>query len=83
VVVLGLHGKVLVAQGYRGGFCEKMPEASPVSIEPMPASSRMDPPLAKAKPTSDSGSASGITQLRRGSKTCATAAAVRERSGTM
>jgi len=29
--VLGLHGKVLVAGGYVGGFCEKPPEASPIS----------------------------------------------------
>jgi len=32
----------------------------------MPAGSKMDPLLAKAKPTSDS--ASGITYLRRGKK---------------
>ena len=32
VGVLGLHGKVLLAgAGYRGGFCEKLLEASPVS----------------------------------------------------
>ncbi|GAB0180448.1 AN1-type zinc finger protein 5-like [Grus japonensis] len=31
----------------------------------MPATSKMDPPLAKAKPISDSGSASGITELGR------------------
>ncbi|GAB0181127.1 mitochondrial enolase superfamily member 1 [Grus japonensis] len=30
-VLVGLHGKVLVAGGYRGGFCEKLLEASPVS----------------------------------------------------
>jgi len=29
--VLDLHGKVLVARGYRGGFCEKLLEASPMS----------------------------------------------------
>jgi len=30
--VMGLHGKVLVAGGgYRGGFCEKVCEASPTS----------------------------------------------------
>ena len=29
--VLGLCGKVLVVGGYRGGFCEKLPEASPMS----------------------------------------------------
>ncbi|KAK4824797.1 hypothetical protein QYF61_019465 [Mycteria americana] len=30
-IVLGLHGKVLVVGGYRGGFCEKLLEASPMS----------------------------------------------------
>ncbi|GAB0182705.1 acid sphingomyelinase-like phosphodiesterase 3b [Grus japonensis] len=34
----------------------------------MPAGSKMDPPLAKAEPISHSGSASGITELRRGEK---------------
>ncbi|GAB0187156.1 epimerase family protein SDR39U1 [Grus japonensis] len=34
----------------------------------MPASSKTDPPLAKAKPIRNSGSASGITSLRRGGK---------------
>ena len=28
---VGLRGKVLVAGGYRGGFCEKLREASPMS----------------------------------------------------
>ena len=28
---MGLLGKVLVARGYRGGFCEKLWEASPMS----------------------------------------------------
>ncbi|GAB0183455.1 acid sphingomyelinase-like phosphodiesterase 3b [Grus japonensis] len=32
----------------------------------MPAGSKMDPPLAKAKPISDGGSTSGVTELRRG-----------------
>ncbi|GAB0186509.1 acid sphingomyelinase-like phosphodiesterase 3b [Grus japonensis] len=32
----------------------------------MPDGSKMDPPLAKAKPISSSGSASGITELRGG-----------------
>ncbi|GAB0176111.1 acid sphingomyelinase-like phosphodiesterase 3b [Grus japonensis] len=35
----------------------------------MPASSKMDPLLAKAEPISHGGSASGITELRRGGKT--------------
>jgi len=30
---MGLHGKVLVVGGYRGGFYEKLREASPVSDE--------------------------------------------------
>ncbi|XP_075356581.1 uncharacterized protein LOC142409205 [Mycteria americana] len=34
----------------------------------MPAGSKMDPPLAKAEPISDGGSASGITYLRTGEK---------------
>jgi len=29
--VLGLCGKVLVAGSCRGGFCQKMPEAAPIS----------------------------------------------------
>ena len=27
--IVGLRGKVLVAGGHRGGFCEKNPEAAP------------------------------------------------------
>jgi len=34
----------------------------------MPAGAKMDPPLAKAKPTSNGGSISGITYLRRGGR---------------
>jgi len=45
--------------------CQKLP---PCLIESVPAGSKMDLPLAKAKPISDGGSASGITQLRRGRK---------------
>jgi len=45
--------------------CQKLP---PCLTEPMPASSKMDLLLAKAEPISDSGSASGITCLRRGKK---------------
>jgi len=29
--VLGFHGKVLLAGAYRGGFCENLLEASPMS----------------------------------------------------
>jgi len=63
--VMGLHGKVLVAGGYRGGFCEKLP---PCLTEPVPAGSKTDPPLPKAEPISDGGSASVITDLRKGRK---------------
>jgi len=34
-------------------------------IEPMPAGSKVDPPLARAEPIGDGGSASGITYLIR------------------
>ena len=43
--------------------CQKPPSCP---IEPMPAGSKTDPPLAKAAPISDSGSAFGITDLRKG-----------------
>ena len=64
--VMGLHGEVLVAGGRSGWAigvaslrsCEKL---LPCLINPVPAGSKMDPPLAKAKPIRDSGSASGIT----------------------
>jgi len=42
--------------------CWKFP---PYLIQPVPAGSKMDPPLAKAEPISDAGSASVITYLRR------------------
>lgn len=40
--------------------CQKLP---PCLIEPMPAGSKTDPPMAKAEPISDDGSTSGITYL--------------------
>ena len=65
--VLHLCGKVLVAGGYRGSFCEKLLKASILCpIEPMPDGFEMDLLLAKA--ISNSGSASGITYLRRRNK---------------
>jgi len=45
--------------------CQKLPSCL---MEPMPAGSKTDLPLAKAKPISDSGSAAGITDLRREQK---------------
>jgi len=49
----------------------------PCLTEPMPAGSKMDPLLPKAKPIRDSGSTSVITSLRRG-KTCCGAAVKKE-----
>ncbi|GAB0207045.1 epimerase family protein SDR39U1 [Grus japonensis] len=51
--------------------CQKLP---PCQTEPVPASSKMDPPLAKAETISNGGSASVITYLRKGKNCCATAA---------
>jgi len=51
-------------ESYRSGFCEKLLEASLISTEPMPAESKMNPVLAKAKPISDGGSTSGMKYLR-------------------
>jgi len=45
--------------------CEKIP---PCLTEPVPAGSKMDPPLAKTEPISNGGIASGITYLRMGKK---------------
>jgi len=44
----------------------------------VPASSKTDPSLAKAKPVSDGSSASGITYLRRGRQNCGETAVKRE-----
>jgi len=61
-----LCGKALVVGGPAGvasvRSCEKLPLCP---TEPMPASSKTDLLLAKAKPICDSGSASEITYLRR------------------
>ncbi|KAK4823683.1 hypothetical protein QYF61_005654 [Mycteria americana] len=60
------------------------PRAVPCThSKPMPASSKTDLPLAKAKPISDGGSASVITYLRRGKSCCTTATAAEERSEDM
>jgi len=55
--------------------CEKLP---PCLIKPVPSGSETDPPLAKAKPISDGGSASVITYLGRGRKNCSEMAVRRE-----
>ena len=60
--------------------CEKLP---PCLTKPVPASSKMDTPLAKAKTIIDGGSTSGITDLRRGRKKNAVRRQLRERSEMM
>lgn len=60
-----LHGKILVAGGYRGGSSEHLLEASPMSNKTISTTSKMDLPLAEAESISDGSSASGITHLRR------------------
>jgi len=47
--------------------CQKLP---PCPTEPMPASSKMDPLLGKAKPSSNGGGISVITWLRRKKPLC-------------
>ena len=55
--------------------CQKLPLCP--MIEPMSATSKTDPLLAKAEPISDGGSASGITDLKKGKSYCAAAIAAR------
>ena len=55
--------------------CQKLP---PCWTEPVPAGSKMDPPLAKAEPISNIGSISVITYLRKGKNCCTTAAEKQE-----
>lgn len=57
-----------------GSFCEKLPEDSPISDRTKPGSSKVESPLAKAKPTSISSSTSGITDFRAGEGEIAIAA---------
>jgi len=63
-----------------GRSWEKLPT---YLIQPVPAGSKMDPPLAKAKPINNGGTASVITYLRRGKKKPAVKWHWRERSETM
>lgn len=53
---------------------------TPCPTEPVSASSKMDPPLAKAEPIINAGSTSGIMDLRRGEREyCTTASGTGER----
>ena len=71
-VLSSCYGFVLQGFGsggaYRGGFCEKLEKLPPCLIQPVPAGSKTDTLLAKATPTSNGGSASGIMYLRKGRK---------------
>lgn len=59
----------------RGGFSEKLLTGL---REPMPAGSKTDLPLAKTKSISNSGSASGITDLTRRAEHYCTIASTEE-----
>ena len=73
-----LAGAIGVASVRR---CEKL---LPCLIKSVPAGSKMDPLLAKAKPISDGGRASEITYLRKGrEKNLWYSSSLRERSETM
>lgn len=65
--VLGLRGKVFVVGKATGlasvRACQML---SPSVMKPMPSSSKMDTLCAKASPSSDGGSTSRITYLRKG-----------------
>ena len=61
--------------------CEKLP---PRLIKPVPAGCKTDPPLSRARPVSDGGSASVVTCLSKGTKeNSAVKQRCRERSETM
>ena len=69
--------------GYRGASVRSRQKLPLCPTEPMPASSKTDPLLAKAECISDSGSASGRTDLRGEKSCCATETGARERSEKM
>lgn len=66
VCVLGLRGQVSVVEEgrevcYRVASSRSSLKLPPCPMEPMPAGSKMDLPLAEAEPIYDSGSTSVIT----------------------
>lgn len=65
-VVLGLHVKVLGEAGTGVDSIRRCWKLPMCPTESMPVNSKTDLVLAKAEPISDCGSASGITDLRRG-----------------
>ena len=62
---MGLRGKVLVAGGYRDGFCEKLLEASPKSDKANDSRLQDGRAAGQGQAMSDGGSTSVITYLRR------------------
>lgn len=74
---MGLHGKVLIAGVASVISFQKFP---PCPAEPVSASSKRDPWLAKADPIHSGGSTSGIRDLGRERSYCTTAVAARERN---
>ena len=50
----------------RGGLSDKRLGAAPCQAQTSPASSKLNPPLAKAHPVSEAGGTSVITCLRKG-----------------
>lgn len=56
---MGLHGTFWQRGGNWGGFCETLPEASPMSKRANATGSGVDLLLAEAEPSSDGGSALG------------------------
>ncbi|CAM9139456.1 unnamed protein product, partial [Bubo scandiacus] len=67
--------------GYPGGPAGSFPASD--RAEAKASGSKRDPPLAKAEPISDGGSASGVTCLRSGKSCCTMASSARERSENM
>jgi len=67
--LLCLCGKALVAGGCRGDFCEMLGVVL-LDTEPMSASSKTDPPLAKADPISNTVGTSVVIYLRNGKIHC-------------
>ncbi|KAK4830635.1 LOW QUALITY PROTEIN: hypothetical protein QYF61_012460 [Mycteria americana] len=75
---IGFMWQILGSRGASGvASVRRHLELPPCQTEPVPASSKSDPPLAKAEPINNVGSASVITYLRRGKK-CSTTAAERK-----
>jgi len=67
---MDLRGKVLVGGAIGMASVRRCKKLPPCLTKPVPAGSKTDLLLAKAKPISDSARASVITYSRRGKNTC-------------